>query len=122
MASRAAKLSEILNELRSASPDVIGAAAVSVDGFVMASVLPSEREEDVLSGLSAAMLGLGERISRELLRSELKQIFVRGDNGYVLLNGAGREAILVTLLNAKAKLGLVFLDSARAAKAIEEIL
>ena len=122
MASRSDRLNAILNDLRTSSPDIVGCAVVSVDGFVMASVLPSEREEDVLSAMSAAMLGIGERISHELLKSELRQLFVKADTGYVMLNAAGREAILVTLLNARAKLGLVFLDSGRAAKAIEGIL
>lgn len=122
MVTRSDRLTSVLNDLRSSSPDIVGCAVVSVDGFVMASVLPSEREEDVLSAMSAAVLGIGERIARELLKSELKQLFVKADTGYVMLNAAGREAILVTLLNARAKLGLVFLDGGRAATAIGNIL
>lgn len=122
MATRSERLADILNNLRSSSPDIVGAAIVSIDGFVMASVLPSERDEDVLSAMSAAMLGIGERIARELMHADMRQLFVKSDNGYVVLNAAGPEAILVTLLNAKAKLGLVFLDAGRAAKAIGEIL
>ena len=122
MVTRSEKLADILNNLRSSSPDIVGAAVVSIDGFVMASVLPSERDEDVLSAMSAAMLGIGERIARELMHSDMRQLFVKSDAGYVVLNAAGAEAILVTLLNAKAKLGLVFLDAGRAAKAVGEIL
>ncbi len=122
MATRSERLADILNNLRSSSPDIVGAAVVSIDGFVMASVLPSERDEDILSAMSAAMLGIGERIARELLHSEMRQIFVKADSGYVVLNAAGAEAILVTLLNARAKLGLVFLDAGRAAKSVAEIL
>ncbi|MBL8786337.1 MAG: roadblock/LC7 domain-containing protein [Deltaproteobacteria bacterium] len=122
MASRSEKLTSILHELRASSPDIVGCAVVSVDGFVMASVLPSEREEDVLSAMAAAILGIGERISHELLKSEMRQLFVKADTGYVMLNAAGREAILVSLLHAKAKLGLVFLDAGRAAQAVEGIL
>lgn len=122
MVTRSDRLTSVLNDLRSSSPDIVGCAVVSVDGFVMASVLPSEREEDVLSAMSAAVLGIGERIARELLKSELKQLFVKADTGYVMLNAAGHEAILVTLLNARAKLGLVFLDGGRAATAIGNIL
>ncbi|PIE17372.1 MAG: hypothetical protein CSA66_05960 [Proteobacteria bacterium] len=122
MATRVDKLNNILSNLRSSSPNVVGAAIVSIDGFIMASVLPSEAEEDVISAMAAAMLGIGERIARELLNSEMRQIFVKGDNGYVVLNAAGREAILVTLTNARAKLGLVFLDAGRAARSVAEIL
>ncbi len=122
MATRSERLADILNNLRSSSPDVVGAAVISIDGFVMASVLPSERDEDILSAMSAAMLGIGERIAHELLHSEMRQLFVKADSGYVVLNAAGAEAILVTLLNGRAKLGLVFLDAGRAAKSVAEIL
>ena len=122
MSTRVDKLNNILGNLRASSPNIVGAAIVSIDGFVMASVLPSESDEDVISAMGAAMLGIGERIARELLRGEMEQLFVRGENGYVVLNAAGREAILITLTNARAKLGLVFLDANRAARDVATII
>ena len=122
MSTRVDKLNNILANLRASSPNIVGAAVVSIDGFVMASVLPSENDEDVLSAMGAAMLGIGERIARELLSCEMEQLFVRGDNGYVVLNAAGSEAILITMTNAKAKLGLVFLDASRAAQDVAKVI
>lgn len=122
MSTRVEKLNIILANLRASSPNIVGAAVVSIDGFVMSSVLPSESDEDVLSAMGAAMLGIGERISRELLSGEMRQLFVRGDNGYVVLDAAGSEAILITLTNAKAKLGLVFLDASRAAQDVAKVI
>lgn len=122
MATRHDQLNAILNNLRSSSPDVVGAAIVSLDGFVMASLLPGGAEEDVISAMASALLGISERISAELLGSEMHQVFVRSQTGYVLLNAAGPEAMLVTLTNARAKLGLVFLDTRRASEAISEII
>ncbi|MFO0750320.1 MAG: roadblock/LC7 domain-containing protein [Myxococcota bacterium] len=122
MATRSERLGDILANLRTSSPDIIGAAIISIDGFVIASVLPADREEDVLSAMAAAMLGIGERIAHELLHSEMRQLFVKADTGFVVLNAAGREAILVSLLSAKAKLGLVFLDTGRAATAVAAVL
>lgn len=122
MTTRVDRLNQILADLRASSPNVIGAAVVSIDGFVMASILPSDSDEDVLSAMGAAMLGIGERIARELLASEMQQLFVRGDTGYVVLNAAGDEAILITLTNARAKLGLVFLDANRASKQVATII
>lgn len=122
MSTRVDKLNQILADLRASSPNVIGAAVVSIDGFVMASILPSDSDEDVLSAMGAAMLGIGERIARELLSSEMLQLFVRGESGYVVLNAAGSEAILITLTNARAKLGLVFLDANRAAAQVATII
>lgn len=122
MVTRSEQLTAILNDLRSSSPDVEGAAVVSLDGFIMASVLPGNAEEDIISAMASALLGISERIAQELLGAEMAQVFVRTATGYVLLNAAGPEGMLVTLTNARAKLGLVFLDTRRASQAIAQIL
>ena len=91
MASRTEKMQDILRGLRGASPDIIGAAVVSIDGFIVASVLPSEVDEELVSGMAAAMLGVGERISSELMASTMEQVYVRSENprgetGYYLVS------------------------------------
>jgi predicted regulator of Ras-like GTPase activity (Roadblock/LC7/MglB family) len=51
-------------------------AVVSVDGLIMVSALPTGVEEERVSAMSAAMLSLGERISGELGRGLLEQVFI----------------------------------------------
>jgi len=97
------------------TPDIEASAVVSVDGLIMASSLPASVEEDRVSAMSAAMLSLGERISSELGRGMLEQVYIRGDDGYVILTSIGEEAVLTALARKEAKLGLVFLDMRRAA-------
>ncbi|OQY83034.1 MAG: hypothetical protein B6D41_17560 [Chloroflexi bacterium UTCFX4] len=113
--SRTQQIIERLRNMRSSSPDIEASAVVSVDGLTIASDLPATTEEDRVSAMSAAMLSLGERIASELGRGGLDQVYVRGDNGYVLLNAVGEEAVLTVLARRDAKLGLVFLDTKRAA-------
>ena len=113
MASRTEKMQDILRGLRGASPDIIGAAVVSFDGFIVASVLPSEVDEELVSGMTAAMLGVGERISTELMGSTMEQVYVRSEKGYVVLNAVGPDAVLVVLTTKDAKLGLVFIEVKR---------
>lgn len=113
--TRAQRIIERLRDMRSSSPDIEASAVVSVDGLTIASDLPATTEEDRVSAMSAAMLSLGERIATELGRGELDQVYVRGNNGYVLLNAVGEEAVLTVLARRDAKLGLVFLDTRRAA-------
>jgi predicted regulator of Ras-like GTPase activity (Roadblock/LC7/MglB family) len=114
MASRTERIQEVLRGLRSASPDIIGASVVSIDGFVIASVLPSEIDEELVSGMAAAMLGVGERISSELMGALMEQTYVRSDKGYVVLNAVGQDSVLVVLTTKDAKLGLVFIELKRA--------
>ncbi len=113
MASRTDKIQEILRGLRSASPDIIGSAVVSIDGFVIASVLPSEIDEELVSGMAAAMLGVGERISSELMGAAMEQTYVRSDKGYIVLNAVGQDSVLIVLTTKEAKLGLVFIELKR---------
>ena len=104
-----------LREMQAASPEIEASAIVSVDGLIMASALPTEVEEDRVSAMSAAMLSLGERISGELGRGMLEQVYIRGAGGYVILTSVGEEAVLTALARENAKLGLIFLEMRRAA-------
>ena len=65
--------------------------------------------------MSAAILGLGERAAAELGRGQLSQVFIEGDDGYVLLIAAGDRAVLTCLADVEAKLGLVLYDMRDAA-------
>jgi len=111
--SRVEKIQEILRNLRSVSPDIIGSAMVSTDGFIIASLLPNEIDEELVSGMAAALLGVGERIAHELMGGAMEQTYVRGRQGYVILNAVGQDSLLIVLTTPDAKLGLVFLDIRR---------
>jgi len=113
---------EELKKLQISSPAIQASAVVSVDGLIIASALPSSVEEDRVSAMSAAMLSLGERISIELKRGELDQVYIRGDSGYVLLTSVGMEAVLTVMANVDAKLGLIFLDIKRTAEKLTELI
>ena len=120
--SRNKQLVEELKKLQISSPDIQASAVVSVDGLIIASALPSSVEEDRVSAMSAAMLSLGERISMELNRGELDQVYIRGDEGYVMLTSVGNDAVLTVMASAEAKLGLIFLDINRTAEKLAEMI
>ncbi len=111
-----------LREMQAASPDIEASAVVSVDGLIMASALPAEVEEDRVSAMSAAMLSLGERIAGELGRGALEQVYIRGNDGFVILTAVGQEAVLTALARDGAKLGLIFLEMRRAAEALTRLV
>lgn len=120
--SRTDLMVERLRELQGTTPDIEASAVVSVDGLIMASALPTYVEEDRVSAMSAAMLSLGERISSELGRGMLDQVYVKGVNGYVILMSVGEDAVLTALVRSNAKLGLIFLDMRRSADALQKLV
>ncbi len=120
--SRTELMVDRLRDLQGGTPDIEASAVVSVDGLIMASALPAGVEEDRVSAMSAAMLSLGERISGELGRGGLDQVYIRGDKGYVILMSVGVDAVLTGLVRDNAKLGLIFLDMKRAATDLERLV
>ncbi|HUF40299.1 MAG TPA: roadblock/LC7 domain-containing protein [Anaerolineales bacterium] len=120
--TRTQMMVERLRDLQASTPDVQASAIVSVDGLSIASALPQEVEEDRVSAMSAAMLSLGERIASELGRGSLEQVYIKGENGYVLLMSVGEEAVLTVMARKEAKLGLILLDMRRAAEDLVSLI
>jgi predicted regulator of Ras-like GTPase activity (Roadblock/LC7/MglB family) len=120
--SRTELMVQRLREMQASTPDIEAAAVVSVDGLIMASSLPAGVEEDRVSAMSAAMLSLGERIATELGRGILDQVYIRGQDGYIVLMSVGEEAVLTVLARAQAKLGLLFLDARRTAEDLVKLV
>ena len=120
--SRTQQLIESLRNLQASSPDIEASAVVSVDGLTIASALPQGIEEDRVSAMSAAMLSLGERIASELGRGVLDQVYIKGENGYVMLMAVGEEAFLTVMARQQARLGLILLDMRRAVELLEKLI
>ena len=121
-ATREEQLAAALDELMAEDSDIQAAALVSLDGFTMASALPAGMQDDRVGAMSAAILGLGERAAAELGRGHLSQVFIEGENGYVLLIAAGDRAVLTAMAEPNAKLGLVIYDMKATAERISTIL
>jgi len=122
MPTRAEQIQQLLKTFVSNSPDVEGAAVVSLDGLTLASVLPAGSDEDRVSAMAAALLSLGERTSQELQRGTLDQVYVKGDSGYIILMHVGKEAVLETIAGPSAKLGMVILDMKRATQELVRLV
>lgn len=122
MASKIEKMIGVLKDLEAATPDIEASAVVSDDGFIIASVLPQDIDEDRVGAMSATMLALGERAAGELERGELEQTFVKGKNGYVIMSFVGESAVLTAIASKEAKLGLVFLEMKRATVELLKVL
>lgn len=120
--SRSEKITELLRTLSNSSPDIEAAAVVDNDGLLIASALPADIEEDRVAAMSAALLGMSERIVRELSRGEFSLVMIRGGAGFTVVCRSGADAVLTVLAASSAKLGLIFLDVKRAAAEISKLI
>ena len=120
--SRVEQMNRVLRTLQSSSPDVEASALISEDGLMIASALPQHIEEARVAGMSSTILNLGSRAARELGRGDLREVLVRGEDGFAVLMSAGAGTLLLVLATSAAKLGLLCLDARRAAQELQRIL
>ncbi len=122
MTTRAEGIQHTLRTLVTNTPDIEGAAVVSADGLIVASVLSTETDEDRVSAMAAALLALGERTAEELGRGTLEQMYVKGEHGYIVLMNAGSDSVLEAIAGSGAKLGMVLLEMKRAAAELARLI
>jgi uncharacterized protein len=122
MAINIEKLGHILRNFVSQTTDVQGAAMVTPDGLPLASSLPSGMDDERVSAMSAAMLSLGERIGKELVRGDIDRIYVEGEDGFSILTSCGEEAVFLVLAGKTAKQGVLMLEIKRALAELKPIL
>ena len=120
--SRTQQLESRLHQLRSSTPEIQGAAIVSTDGLSIASALSPDVEEDRVAAMSAAMVSLGERISAELGRGDLEQVYIKGKTGYALLTSLGPDAVLTVIAQGEARLGLLLLELRKTVHDLESLI
>lgn len=87
---------EELRRLRARVPQLTGALTASVDGLVLAHDTPGVEPESV-AALTATALGVAVRMADMTGRGELRELLVRGADGYVATYAAGRTAVLMLL-------------------------
>lgn len=103
--------------------DVTGSALVRRDGLLIASRGFSERANiRAVAAMAAAIVGTAETSVSELGMGNFFQVIVEASEGKYVCVGAGKEAVLITLLRINANLGLVLLEIEKTVKKIMKIL
>ncbi|MGQ4914393.1 MAG: roadblock/LC7 domain-containing protein [Candidatus Asgardarchaeia archaeon] len=114
-------IKKVLDGMHAGTPDIISSALVRKDGLVIASIVPSGVDERMLAAMTAAALGVGNRIAKEFKQGNLKKILVDSEKGQMILMSA-KDNILSVLVRAGSNLGYVFLQLENATKQLEELL
>ncbi|TLS41914.1 hypothetical protein FE633_33805 [Streptomyces montanus] len=120
MAAEAEVLDE-LHRLRARVPQLTGALAASVDGLVLAQDTPGVEPEG-LAALTAAVLGVGLRMTDATGQGDFRELLVRGVNGYVATYAAGSSAVLTLLAQDRVNVGRLHLEGRRAGTRIGELV
>jgi predicted regulator of Ras-like GTPase activity (Roadblock/LC7/MglB family) len=121
---------EILDDLMRAletlesSTDLEGTAIVSKTGLRVASSETADVVADIYSASPATLISLGEKISKGLNQGELKEILIKGTQGYtiILVGDKDNDFMLFTNCKKAFKLGYYVHKVKKAFKIMDPIL
>lgn len=119
---RLSAIRSALRGLNALSVEIEASAAISGDGFVIASVLGPEVNAERFGAMCASLLALADRSAQEIRLGTLKQVVLVGETGSMLLVQAGPDAVLVVSARAALNLGRLFLSAAKVAEIIESLI
>ncbi|MHA1378724.1 MAG: roadblock/LC7 domain-containing protein [Candidatus Helarchaeota archaeon] len=97
-------LTDLLNKLE-ARTELEACAVVTKEGLRIACAVSADVDADVYSAASAALVNLGETSLRQLKHGGLKEIIVRGDDGYTILTQAGPTHMVVGSCKKMSRMG-----------------
>ncbi|MFH7595472.1 roadblock/LC7 domain-containing protein [Streptomyces racemochromogenes] len=110
-----------LRRLRARVPQLGGALAASVDGLVLAQDSAAAEAESV-AALTAAALGVAQRLSDCTGQGGFRELLVRGENGYVATYAAGEAAVLTLIAEPRVNVGRLHLEARRSSVRIAELI
>lgn len=122
MSATAKRLQDLLKQMESTTPGIEASAVVTAQGLPIVAAMPQTINEAIVAAMTAALIGVAERALTEIPRGGLQQITIDAENGYIILRGAGPNAILTSLVKKSANLGMIFLVMKRYSKEIAFVL
>jgi predicted regulator of Ras-like GTPase activity (Roadblock/LC7/MglB family) len=122
MSATAKQLQDLLRQMEGTAPGIEASAIVTTQGLPIVAAMPHTVNEAIVAAMTAALLGVAERALTEIPRGRLQQVTIEAEQGYIILKGAGENAILTSLVKKTANLGMVFLAMKRFSKEIEKVL
>ncbi|MEU9702347.1 roadblock/LC7 domain-containing protein [Streptomyces sp. NPDC014870] len=120
MSAEAEVLGE-LRRLRARLPQLTGALAASIDGLVLAHDTVDAEAEGV-AALTAAALGVAQRMTESTGQGGFRELLVRGEGGYVATYAAGGAAVLTLLAEPRINVGRLHLEARRSSARIGELV
>ncbi|CAF0692891.1 roadblock/LC7 domain-containing protein [Candidatus Methylacidithermus pantelleriae] len=115
------ELNEILNEIRSALPEVTGAIVATSDGLSIAHSL-SGGDPTRVAAMVATALGLGKRICDTLGGGQFSEASVVGTGTQIFVYAAGTKGVLSLMARPGGNVGLIHLIARDAAQKIATLL
>jgi predicted regulator of Ras-like GTPase activity (Roadblock/LC7/MglB family) len=117
--SRSARLHRSLEELMKQAPEIHGALIVSNEAFLVASAID---DAETIGPIVLNLFDLADKAVQRLSRGSLQRVVVDASDGTIAAVPAGPHAVLITVLQKQAKVGVVLELMVRWAKVVAELM
>jgi len=117
--SRSARLHRSLEDLINQTPDIRGALIVSNEGFLVASAID---DAETIGPIASNLFDLADKAVQRLSQGTVQRVLVDASEGTIATVPAGPHAVLVTVVNKQAKLGVVMELMVRWARVVAELI
>jgi predicted regulator of Ras-like GTPase activity (Roadblock/LC7/MglB family) len=113
---------EPLRELRSEGTGVQAVVLISSDAMPLASDMPEGITEEVLSATASSLIASSEKVARELDRGIIDQVYMRGEDGDLVVVRVNDDALLACTVDPDAKMGMTLLEVNRCARKLADVI
>jgi predicted regulator of Ras-like GTPase activity (Roadblock/LC7/MglB family) len=116
------RLDAVLAEMMNVG-NVDGAVVTSREGLLMASRIPPEVDDRIISSLFSSVAAAAETAFVEMGGGAVDRIVLSAEEGQVIIMPAGPKAVLGALVRREASnLGLILMEMETVSKKIDEII
>lgn len=115
------ELNDILDDLHSVCLEIQLSMIATSDGLTMAS-LGAVIDPVQVGAMCSELQTVCDKAAKQLQQGVLEQMLLKCSRGYLLLTTAGDHAVLAIMAKPESNLGMVFIESQRAADAIQASL
>lgn len=116
------KLKDVLRGVASQTAEIEGAALVSYDGIMIANALQRDSPQEIVAAITATLLNLGKMSVEVLQLGTLEQVFIKCQDGYIVIGRVGDTNVVTLMAKREAKLGILIDETNRAAEAVLKVL
>jgi predicted regulator of Ras-like GTPase activity (Roadblock/LC7/MglB family) len=116
------KLRDVLRGITSQTADIEGAALVSYDGIMIVNALQRDSPAEIVAAITATLLNLGKMSVDMLQLGGLDQVFIKCQDGYIVIGRAGETNVVTLMAKRDAKLGILINEMNRASEAVLKVL
>jgi predicted regulator of Ras-like GTPase activity (Roadblock/LC7/MglB family) len=115
------KIKDTLKEVTAHSADIEGAALVSFDGLMVANALHADSSSDMVAAMTATLLNLGKLSVDMLQLGSVEEVFIKCQDGYIVIGRAGERNVITLLAKRGAKIGILIDEIKRAAEGLTKL-